>query len=327
MEGVESLLQNMSHSGCSPLFMTSALCSLGFGELGRRNQENLLEDNIAFKEKMLQLKKDFSEERINAQVDFRRESYELGRKYQAQMMRELNESRRKEAEFRYLCEHSWPLTLDVSTVMKWQEDVLKDNGIIPLRVLVAKTDVNSYKRDNSCYANFCSQLNKANIPNIVVEQAVWKTWCQSPMAESLNINYVMQGIPTLALFPYKQKGTYHLEYSTWSFNRGLGAIVLDKAVSFPYSLENADDPKIMLSLETVIGVVRDIYMVFEYQKPAIYPSIMKAEILQIEELRQFLNMQYKGLKEAFLSSKDLNQLCSDKELRAIEESLNINFIS
>ena len=98
---VENLLQHMTECGCSPFFVTSAISSLKFGKMGRQHQMDLLADSIAFKERMLQLRNDFSEERLKAQIDFRRESYELGRKYQILMMQQLNEIRQKEVVFKY----------------------------------------------------------------------------------------------------------------------------------------------------------------------------------------------------------------------------------
>ena len=318
---VEHLLQHMSECGCSPFFVTSAISSLGFGEMGRRHQQELLDDNIAFKEKMQRLKNDFSEERLNVQMDFRRESYELGRRYQVLMMQQLNDNRQKEVEFRYLCENCWPLSIDVRTVMKWQKDILKQNDIIPMKVLIAKTDVNSYSKQNGCYENFCSQLTKVGIPNLSIEHAAWKEKCQSPMAESLNINYIMQGIPTLIIYPYKKKGIYHLEFATWSFNKGVGAMMLDKAVRFPYSLERADAPEIIQSVEVVAGVVRDNYMVLEYQKPAVYPTLIKPEILENRQIAKFLGKQYRMLEPTVNTSEDFKQLRSDSQLTPIQASL------
>ncbi|MBQ4485342.1 MAG: hypothetical protein II934_10155 [Prevotella sp.] len=318
---VENLLQHMTECGCSPFFVTSAISSLKFGKMGRQHQMDLLADSIAFKERMLQLRNDFSEERLKAQIDFRRESYELGRKYQILMMQQLNENRQKEVEFKYLCENCWPLTIDVRTVMEWQKEILNFTGIVPMRVLIAKTDINTYKRENGCYENFCSELTKVGIPNLLIEQAAWKEKCQSPMSESLNINYIMQGIPTLVIYPYKIKGTFHLEFATWSFSRGLGAMILDKAISFPYSLENADAPEIMYSMEAVAGVVRDNYMVLEYQKPAVYPTLVRPEILEYKLIKGYLDSQYRILEQIVNTSESFRQLCSDNELKEIELSL------
>lgn len=318
---IDYLLEHMAECGCSPFFVTSAISSLGFGEMGRQHQQELLDDSIAFKERMQQLRNDFSEERLNAQLDFRRESYELGRKHQVFMVQELNEKRKNKVEFQYFCENCWPLNIDVHTVMKWQKDILKQNGIIPMKVLIAKTDVNSYTKQNGCYENFCSQLAKVGIPNLSIEHAAWRDKCQSPMGESLNINYIMQGIPTLVIYPYKTKSTYHLEFATWSFSRGIGAMMLDKAVSFPYSLEKADAPEIMHSIEAVAGVVRDNYMVLEYQKPAVYPTLIKPEILRNRQISEFLGRQYRLLEQTVNTSEEFMQLCSDMELKAIQSSL------
>lgn len=322
---VEHLLTNMTGCGCSPFFITGVLSSLGFGELGRQHQKELTENNIAFREKMQKIRDDFSAERLNEQIAFKKESYELGRQFQIHMMQNMNDNRQKEVEFQYLCEKCWPLTIDVRTVMNWQREILKYNGIVPMRVLIAKTDVNTCRKTNGCYENFCTELNRTNIPGLIIEQGCWKSKCQSPMAESLNINYVMQGIPTLIIYPYTTKGTFHLEFATWSFNRGMGAMMLNKAISFPYALANDDDnQKIMLSIEAAIGVVRDNYMVLEYQKPAVYPSFIHQKIKKHDIITNFLQEQYESLYNTIESSEAFKRLCSKTELEEIKSSLNVN---
>lgn len=324
MSVVENFFNHMTECGCSPFFMTSALSSLGFGELGRQHQKELTKDNIAFRNKMQKIREDFSAERLNEQIAFKKESYELGRQFQIRMMQELNDNRQKEVEFKYLCESCWPLTIDVRTVVNWQRELLRSSSFVPMKVLVAKTDVNTFPKTNGCYENFCTELSWANIPGLQIEHGCWKRKCQSPMAESLNINYIMQGIPTLIIYPYTTNGIFYLEFATWSFNRSMGAMMLNKAFSFPFSIGKDDNQKIMLSIEAVMGVVRDNYMVLEYQKPAVYPSVMHREIRQYGIIVDFLRRQYDSLHRTIESSEELKRLCSDAEFQDIEKSLKIN---
>ena len=98
-------------------------------------------------------------------------------------------------------------------------------------------------------------------------------------------------------------------------------MILDKAISFPYSLENADAPEIMYSMEAVAGVVRDNYMVLEYQKPAVYPTLVRPEILEYKLIKGYLDSQYRILEQIVNTSESFRQLCSDNELKEIELSL------
>lgn len=52
MATVEHFFQYLTQCGYSPLFIISALCSFGFGELGHRHQKELTDGSIAFKERM-----------------------------------------------------------------------------------------------------------------------------------------------------------------------------------------------------------------------------------------------------------------------------------
>lgn len=318
---LDNSLHELAACGCSPYFVTSALSSLAFGEMGRRNQKEIMEGNFEFREKMQKLRDDFSKERVDKQIAFRKESYEMGRQYQMLLMKQINENRQKEVEFKYLCQNCWPLTIDVKTIMSWQKDLLYSNDIVPLKVLISKSDVLTFSNENGYYENFCRKLAKSSLPGLDVKIGAWKGKCQSPLAETLNINYIMQGVPTLILYPYTRKGKFYLSYAAWSFNRGFGALVYDNALSFPYGLDNPEDPKILYALQAVMGVVRDNYMILEYHKPALYTQNISDKLLQYVEIADYLREQYLVLQRVVQISSDFRQVCSKSELEEIENSL------
>lgn len=321
---LDNSLHELAACGCSPYFVTSALSSLAFGEMGRKNQKEILEGNLEFREKMQKLRDDFSKERVDKQIAYRRESYEIGRQYQMLIMKQMNDNRQKEVEFKYLCQNCWPLNIDVKTVMSWQKELLYSKEIIPIKVLISKSDVLTFSNENGYYENFCRQLSKSALPGTDFKIGAWKSKCQSPLAETLNINYIMQGVPTLLLYPYTKKGKYYLEYAAWSFKRGNGALVFDNALTFPYSLDDPEDPKIALSLQAVIGLVRDNYMVLEFHKPAIFVQTASDDIFKYPEIVNYLREQYNVLNNIVLSSSEFRQICSEIELSEIENSLNLN---
>ena len=319
MNAIDNFMHTMTASGCSPFFVTSALSTCAFGELGRRHQEEILDDNIEFKQKIALLKENYSEARLKEQLQFRRELYELGKKYQICMTRMYNENRKKEIEFKYVCDN-WPLNIDIHTVMAWQRDLQTNSGFIPLRVLIANTDVTSYKKGNGSYEDFCTNFLKDRVPNTIVETAAWKRKSISSVAESMVINYIMQGIPTLLLYPYRLKDKYYLEYFTWSFANENAAFLHDKAITLPYSLERADAPEIMLSIQAVIGIVRDSYMVLVNQQPSYFIRNIPSQMLEIPEIKSFIVANYKSLYNTIMSSSQYRALCSETEIKRIESS-------
>lgn len=145
MPGLNTLIETIQQHGCSPFFFTCAIQSGAFGEIGRKHQSELMDNNMEFRERMQSLREEFQRERLDEQLRFRRESYELSKQYLIQQTVAFNESRQKQIEFNDFIEKYWPLTTQVYTLLKEQEDILGKSSIVPLRVLIAKTDVSSYK--------------------------------------------------------------------------------------------------------------------------------------------------------------------------------------
>lgn len=170
----DGLLQN----GCSPFFFTQAAQSAIFGEVARSNQANLAEENLDFRERMQQLRNDFSREKLDAQVLFKRESYELGKQYLIQQAIQQEYSRRKMAQFENFCKLYWPLNSDVYTVLKSRLEILQRSSIVPLKVLVAQTEVSSYniKHPIDSYDEFCDRIicDFKQISGLDIQMRPWK---------------------------------------------------------------------------------------------------------------------------------------------------------
>ena len=100
---------NLTEHGCSAFFFTSAIQSGVFGEIGRKNQATLMDSNLEFRERLQEIKDNFQRERLDSQLQFRRESYELSRQYMLKQSTEVNENRQKEVEFQIFLDSYWPL--------------------------------------------------------------------------------------------------------------------------------------------------------------------------------------------------------------------------
>ena len=76
-----------------------------------------------------------------------------------------------------------------------------------MRVLIAKTEVTTYdkKHREVSYGEFCELVtdNLRGLQGIEIQTRPWKQGCKSIICESMNLNYIMQGVPTLLVFPYQ----------------------------------------------------------------------------------------------------------------------------
>lgn len=327
--GLDSLIATMQGCGCSPFFFTSALQSTLFGELGRHNQAEMMESNLEFREHLQDIRNQYSKERLEEQLLFRRESYELGRQYLIEQTLAQYESRKKMADFSDFIDNYWPLASTPFAVLENRKNYLERKSIIPLNVLVAKTEATSSLRDTSLYGMFCEDLitelqNK--LPNVTIEKAPWNKSCQSRISEAMNVNYIMGGIPTLIIFPYNDGNTFAIETASWSFGCGLQSMNHTKLLQ----IENIDREKAteltMSAVKATIGMTRDAYMIAEYHAPAVYPQLIDDKVLSIPMLRKHLSDHYNNMAK-LVGSHEFKQLCSQDELQSIECSLNVKLLN
>lgn len=323
----DTITTGFQGSGCSPFFFTSAIQSVLFGEIGRRNQGEIMETNLEFRQHLQDIRTQYSKERLEDQLLFRRESYELGRQYLIQQTIAQNVSRRKQIEFQDFVDNYWPLKRTAFSVLKEREANLKKKTIIPMTVLIAETEVTGSKFDPAKYEDFCETITELgkSLPNVTIENVPWCKSCQSRISEAMNINYIMGGIPTLILFPYKNGETLGIETAYWSFGRGLQSMSHSKTLQINGVDKETVDKNAISAVKATIGMTRDAYMLAEYHAPIMFPSIVEDKVLDIPELRKQMASHYEEMAK-LASAPEFKQLCSREELRAIEDSFNVKLL-
>lgn len=329
MQGLSSLITQLQGVGCSPFFFTSALQSAIFGDKARSQQAEIIGSNLRFKERMQELRDEYSRQRMESQQLFRRECVELGRQYLIQQTMAQNESRKKQIEFRNFISHYWPLNEDVFAVLEMQNSLLKNNAVVPLNVLVAKTEVTSDRRNTAQYEDFCERLRDALqplLPSVTIEKCPWKNLCQSRIGEAMNVNYVMSGIPTLLVFPYQMGDAVGIEMATWSFNRGIQSISHRKLLKVKGVTAERLADTALTAVKATVGMARDAYMLSEYHLPAVYNAMAKEDVRAVPELNEVVKAHYSEMAQ-LSRSKEFRQLCLPDETKAIDKSLNNNHLT
>lgn len=326
--GLDSIIAILQGSGCSPFFFTSAIQSTLFGEMGRHAQSEMMDSNIEFRQYLQDIRNEYSRERLDEQLLFRRESYELGRQYLIQQTIAQNESRKKQIEFKDFLHNYWPLERTPFSVLEERNDYLVRKKVIPMTVLVAKTEITNNTRDTTKYGIFCEELisELRNLPNITIEKTPWSKPSQSRIAEAMNINYIMSGIPTLIIFPYRNAETINIETASWSFERGLQSMNHSKSLQLNVSKADNVDKIVKAAVLATIGMTRDAYILAEYHMPVVYPKFVDDFVLSIPEIREQLTSHYNDIS-ALVKSSEFIQLCSIEELQSIEGSLNSKMLT
>ena len=322
--GLDAIAKTISEGGSSPFFFTCAIQSMVFGELGRKNQEELMSTNLEFKERMAAIREEYSKERLDEQLLFRRESYELGKQYQIHQTAMMNDSRRKQIEFHNFCQHYWPLNYDIYAVMKEQSKTLSYSHIVPMRVLIAKTEVTTYdkKHREVSYSELCELItdNLNGLQGVDIQTRPWKQSCKSIICESMNLNYIMQGVPTLLVFPYQLGDSYGVEIATWSFNRGIRSLNHSKILTINGFDSQMSIDKVVASISAIVGMTRDAYMLAEYHAPIAFPKMIDDNMLSCPEIKAMLKQHYTELAQCVETTETFKSLCTSKELEEISTS-------
>lgn len=322
--GLDAIAKTISAGGSSPFFFTCAIQSMVFGELGRQNQEELMSTNLEFKERMAAIREEYSKERLDEQLLFRRESYELGKQYQIHQTAMMNDSRRKQIEFHNFCQYYWPLNYDIYAVMKEQSKTLSNSHIVPMRVLIAKTEVTTYdkKHREVSYGELCELItdNLKGLQGVDIQTRPWKQSCKSIICESMNLNYIMQGVPTLLVFPYQLGDSYGIEIATWSFNRGIRSLNHSKILTINGFDSQMSIDKVVASISAIVGMTRDAYMLAEYHTPIAFPKMIDVNMLSCPEIKAMLKQHYTELAQCVETTETFKSLCTSKELEEISTS-------
>lgn len=322
---LDHIVKALQEGGSSPFFFTSAIQSAVFGEVGRRNQADLADSNMDFRREIQQIREEFSKERLDEQIAFRRESYEIGRSYLIEQTIEQNRSRKQEIEFIDFLksEQYWPLNCDVYSMLNMQEIQLNQK-VIPLRVLVARTEVSEYdkKKPESSYIDCCQKITDglSKVQNIEVLDHPWKKRSLSSICESMNLNYIMQGVPALILFPYQIGETFGVEIAAWSLCRGRESMLHNKILKIDGYDATASIDKTITILKTIAGMIRDSYIVAEYHRPIQFPQFIDTEILEVPEVRQMLKTHYLGIANS-ITNPAFHSICTQNEVQLINNSL------
>ena len=321
--GLDAIVKTISEGGSSPFFFTCAIQSMVFGEMGREHQEELMSTNIEFKERMAAIRDEYSKERLDEQLLFRRESYELGRQYQIYQTALMNESKRKQIEFHNFCQHYWPLNYSIYAAME-QSKTISCSHIVPMRVLIAKTEVTAYdKKDREgSYGELCELVtdNLKGLQGVDIQTRPWRQSSKSIICESMNLNYIMQGVPTLLVFPYQLGDSYGVEIATWSFNRGIRSLNHSKILTINGFDSQMSIDKVVASISAIVGMTRDAYMLAEYHTPIAFLTMIDENMLTCPEIKAMLKQHYTELAQCIETTESFKSLCTSKELEEISAS-------
>ena len=140
----------------------------------------------------------------------------------------------------------------------------------------------------------------------------------------MNLNYIMQGVPTLLVFPYQLGDSFGVEIVTWSFNRGIRSLNHSKILTIKGFDSQISLDKVVASISAIVGMTRDAYMLAEYHMPIAFPKMIDENMLSCPEIKAMLKHHYIELAQYVATNETYKSLCTSKELEKISASFTSN---
>lgn len=323
-----NLNENMRKAGCSPLFLSSAINSTFFGEVARQHGFSMKLDDMDFREQMTKQNRLDTMINNNIQIDMKRDLFLLGQRYLKMQTSIENEGRRKMVEFQHFDSHCWRQLMATSILafMKESHTMTGNKSITPIKLFLAKTGVNSGSEMNiKQYADFCDAFHELFYccPYVDHLPGQWKRTSTSAISETMIVNYVLKGMPTVILFPLVIRDVFRIECATWGFDKGLSSISFLSFFEEKSLGRKLKTDEVLARLALTAGLVVDTYLTVENHMPLFYAQSIRNIVEKYPELADFYNSQYMGLRKAMDVLSDdsyLGSTFSDKALNIIVKS-------
>lgn len=294
-------------------------------KLGREQNEH----SISLQQEMNDMRLEFTREKTQKDLDFLRECHESGMAFQRECARQSYMNRQQEEEFRKFCEQSWVkrFRLDIDAILTEMQSPNKDdNGVTKMKLMVARTPMVADGMDKKgTYTSFCDYFKQEYIQKYglgidCLWLRAWDSDCMSAMADTMNLHYIMQGIPTIALYPIRRGNTLSLETATWGYQLGLTSMAIDKTFRVPIEEIEAYTSRLHRLLVAATAYIDDCYRVLLCQSTP--ESLYKVkEILQKDDyVWQLVCGKYQSL---IATANDANTmlLLEDKQIEDLKKAI------
>ena len=240
------------------------------GFRARKMGRDQSDQSITFQQELSEIRQGFSREKSQAELDFLRECHEKGMAYQREVACLSYRNRQQEEEFRKFCESSWQAHFrpDIGAVLAEMEHPEEDeNGHARMKVMVARTPMVAMGNDRKgAYCGFCDFfkdefLRENGLGVDTVWLRAWERDCVSAMADTMNLHYIMQGLPSIVLCPIQRGDLLSLETATWAYQLGQTGMSFNKTFRIPMQEVEAHVDRLNNLMLAAIAYIDDCYRV------------------------------------------------------------------
>lgn len=345
--------QNIRFPGYGMFWVANSISSTLLGWNNRRLQDKAHERNQAFLLEMERARHITDDERLQADIAFKRRLVALAREQRQEASRQSFKAQMQAIELKYYLQYCWPLDpllpqtilhelrTDSANIAPRLNVILMHAPLLPLRAY--GTDANA--ADTQIYKDLEYTIKKNDIP-LIGNVDFRKDACLKPdltggNASIMNIHFLMSQMPTLVISPQYREGKMYLSGAVWEpqasrplirplFNFKYNPVEAEKNIS--YRKEVID--LLHTSVSIITATVRDSYMLLTQGETPTLPKLlndkehanMKQLVMGNAALKTFIKAESDNILET-LDEKNTPQLLDvfDKnDIEAIKEQIRLN---
>lgn len=299
----------------------------GFRARKQGREQN--EHSLSLQQEMNEMRLGFSREKGQAELDFIRECHESGMAFQRECARQSYINRQQEEEFRKFCESTWLTHYrpNIDAVLTEMQNLdVDEKGVVKMKLMVARTPMVAMGMNRKgSYTAFCDFFKNEYIQEYALNvDCMWlQTWesdCMSAMADTMNLHYIMQGIPSIVLYPIQRGDSLSLETATWGYQLGLTNMAFDKTFRIPMEEIEADTKRQYRLLMAATTFIDDCYRVLLCQSTPESLYKVKDELQKDDYIWKLVCGKYQSLIATMKEASDM-LLLENKEMVELQETI------
>lgn len=324
--GINNTVSEMAkpEQNVSWYFMSQMASMVFAGWLGRKTALQQNSGSISLQEELNQKKMEFGRAKQEEDIEFLRECHVLGMQQQKELAINACKDRQTEEEFRLFC-NKWQSRFrpQINAILEdLQNQNIDENGVPMMKLLIASTQETN--TGSGKYQSFCETFSTEIVKRygLGIDTSWIRSWnkeCVSSLADTMNLHYIMQGLPTVILYPMTRGDKVSIEIASWNYSLGQSNLLFDKTLQI--SKSELTENKLHSILAIVASYIDDVYRVMIHH--SVPSSIYKIEgiLNSSDDLKNIAIGKYKSLLAMCQGNKGL--ITDNSEIKKLENTINL----
>ena len=235
-----------------------AASTLVWGHFSRKWAREDAKQRIQDLKKLNEFQSKVMRERTQSEIDFMIKIFNDGINFQREYSKQLLDSRKLQNEFEYFCINTWSPRFKTSIadiLDKHNAPIVNSKGGIKINLLLARTKTlqslipqwgidhkDNYINFSEDFIDFIGKHEQFN----TMWLRMWEKPSLGVVSDSMNIFYIMQGLPTIILFLNEKHNRLTIDATLWGFQIGHSNLIMNNILESTYNDANKESIALQL---------------------------------------------------------------------------------